>query len=377
MLDGDLLHTELRLEGHGAWSHQLRSFAETALKRHGDFRKWLNALERLPRLEATTREFNARIVTLGGLCSTSHQQTIRESLQELRPWRKGPFQLFDVELDAEWRSDLKWSRVLPHLDLQGADVLDVGCGNGYYGWRMLGAGARRVVGLEPYPLYNVQHAAVKHFAPDVPNYVIPGTDQLIADRLELFDVVFSMGVFYHCRNPIGHLDALRRALRSGGQLVFETLVVEGDPTTMLLPESRYAKMRNVWCIPSTSWLQRALARCGFSDARVVDVTVTSTCEQRRTEWMTFESLADFLDPTDTDRTVEGYPPPSTRGPRRTSGVIRAETYEQGPREAKEGESGDDGDRTHNLRLARAALSQLSYVPNDLSIILTLPRLANG
>jgi tRNA (mo5U34)-methyltransferase len=53
------------------------------------------------------------------------------------------------------------------------------------------------------------------------------------------------------------------------------------------------------------WLQR----CGFADAVVLDVTPTTSVEQRRTEWMTFESLPDFLDSADPSRTVEGYPAP--------------------------------------------------------------------
>lgn len=41
--------------------------------------------------------------------------------------------------------------------------------------------------------------------------------------------------------------------------------------------------------------------------RIADVCVTTTEEQRRTEWMITESLADFLDPNDHSKTVEGYP----------------------------------------------------------------------
>ncbi len=43
--------------------------------------------------------------------------------------------------------------------------------------------------------------------------------------------------------------------------------------------------------------------------RIADVCVTTTEEQRRTEWMVTESLADFLDPNDRSKTVEGYPAP--------------------------------------------------------------------
>ncbi len=35
----------------------------------------------------------------------------------------------------------------------------------------------------------------------------------------------------------------------------------------------------------------------------------SNQEQRRTPWMDFESYAEFIDPDDPARTVEGYPAP--------------------------------------------------------------------
>ncbi len=72
---------------------------------------------------------------------------------------------------------------------------------------------------------------------------------------------------------------------------------------------RYAQMRNVYFIPSAAALKMWLEKCGFIDVRIVDACVTSTEEQRRTEWMTTESLADFLDPQDQRKTVEGYPAP--------------------------------------------------------------------
>jgi tRNA (mo5U34)-methyltransferase len=68
-------------------------------------------------------------------------------------------------------------------------------------------------------------------------------------------------------------------------------------------------MRNVWFLPTVPELERWLVRTGFEDLRVVDVTVTNTGEQRRTEWMTFDSLAAALDPADPSRTVEGWPAP--------------------------------------------------------------------
>ena len=297
--------------GHGDWVNVLRKSQLERLieSNNGHLPTWLSAIERLPNISATRINFAGSAVEIGGECSDEERAIIHEKLTAFHPWRKGPFDLFGVFVDAEWRSDLKWQRIAPHIDLTDNTVLDVGCGNGYYGWRMLGAGARAVLGLEPFPLYNMQHVVFSRYANATCNVVIPGTDSVLDRELTYFDAAFSMGVFYHCKNPIGHLESLRRSLRSGGTLVLETLVVNGEVDTVLVPPDRYAKMRNVWMIPSTLMLERLLSRLGFREVRVVDVSTTTASEQRRTEWMTFESLNDFLDPNDHTLTAEGHPAP--------------------------------------------------------------------
>jgi tRNA (mo5U34)-methyltransferase len=135
-----------------------------------------------------------------------------------------------------------------------------------------------------------------------------GIEDLPAN-LQGFDTVFSMGVFYHRQSPFAHLAELKGALRKGGELVLETLVIEGKADQVLVPEGRYAKMRNVWFIPTTLTLAGWLRRAGFQNIRLIDSSPTSSAEQHATDWMRFESLNDFLDPEDTTRTVEGYPAP--------------------------------------------------------------------
>jgi tRNA (mo5U34)-methyltransferase len=205
---------------------------------------------------------------------------------------------------------------VPHISpLDDRLVLDVGCGNGYHCWRMAEAGARRVVGIDPTALFLAQFLAVRRLMQPMAArlvervWMLPLGIEAMPSALGRFDTVFSMGVLYHRRSPIDHLLELRGALRPGGQLVLETLVVDGDASRTLVPEGRYAKMRNVWFIPSTAMLENWLRRCGYRDIRTVDVTPTTIAEQRSTEWMTFESLADFLDPADTRLTIEGHPAP--------------------------------------------------------------------
>lgn len=287
---------------------QLTAWHKDAL--HGDFKQWQKVLDHLPAVSTDDIDLKhqVRIGQLGTL-SAGALERLQVLLGQLKPWRKGPFQLHGLHIDTEWRSDWKWDRVLPHLaPLAHRTVLDVGCGSGYHLWRMRGEGASLVVGIDPSQLFYCQFEAIKHFNPDPNVHLLPiGIDDL--PELKAFDTVFSMGVLYHRRSPIDFLSQLKAQLRPGGQLVLETLIVEGDVHTALVPTDRYAKMRNVWFIPSCAALTLWLQRVGFKDIQVVDVNTTSLDEQRKTDWMDNESLVDFLDPNDHSKTIEGYPAP--------------------------------------------------------------------
>ncbi|WP_342244778.1 tRNA 5-methoxyuridine(34)/uridine 5-oxyacetic acid(34) synthase CmoB [Pseudomonas sp. OTU5201] len=276
---------------------------------HGDLERWGAAVNAIPPLQAEQVELAERLL-LDGPCDDATRAQLKAALQGLIPWRKGPFEVFGVHVDTEWRSDWKWSRVAPHLDLRGRRVLDVGCGNGYYQWRMLGAGADSVVGIDPNWLFFCQFLAMKRFLPDLPAWHLPMALEDLPPKLEGFDTVFSMGVLYHRRSPIDHLFDLKDCLHRNGELVLETLVVEGDAQQVLVPEDRYAQMRNVWFLPSVPALELWLRRAGYVDVRCVDVSYTSVEEQRSTDWMRYQSLPEFLDPADHSRTIEGLPAPA-------------------------------------------------------------------
>ncbi|WP_026973425.1 tRNA 5-methoxyuridine(34)/uridine 5-oxyacetic acid(34) synthase CmoB [Aliagarivorans marinus] len=278
---------------------------------HGDFPKWQRVLNKLPDINTEHLELKDSVTIGNGQeLSSGEQKKVESLLHHLEPWRKGPFFIHGIHIDTEWRSDWKWERLLPHIsDLKDRYVLDVGCGSGYHMWRMRGEGAKFVVGIDPSSLFLMQFETVRHFANNDQNiHLLPlGIQQLPA--LECFDTVFSMGVLYHRRSPIDHLFQLKNQLTKGGELVLETLVVDGDENTVLVPAGRYGKMPNVWFLPSTAALKLWLEKTGFVDVKVVDVDVTSLEEQRSTEWMKFDSLETFLDPQDRSRTVEGLPAP--------------------------------------------------------------------
>ena len=270
---------------------------------HGDFARWAQALDDLPPLQNPVAQYDATVTVSGATDNT----LLHAALQGLHPWRKGPYQIGQTFINCEWRSDWKWDRLAPALgDLHNERILDIGCGNGYFGWRMLDRGAREVIGIDPTLLFCMQHQAIRRYTQDDRNWVLPFKVEELPDTVQ-FDSVFSMGVIYHRRDPRQHVNQLAGLTRPGGRVVLESLVVSG--TKDLIPQGRYARMRNVWCVPCTSSLRHHLEAAGFVDVDVVDISPTSFDEQRSTQWMRFESLREAIDPKDPNRTIEGYPAP--------------------------------------------------------------------
>mgnify|MGYP003385913386 CR=1 FL=1 len=279
---------------------------------HGDIKRWTEALSNLPKLQIQFINLDRDSVQIGSNSNIAlaDKAQLTDALQEFRPWRKGPFELFGIDIDTEWRSDWKWNRLKDQISpLEGRTVLDVGCGNGYHVLRMAGAGAKLVVGIDPTLLFNMQFQALQRYIQNDRCWLLPITLEEFPEPSAVFDTVFSMGVLYHRRSPIDHLAQLKKLITPGGELVLETLVIDGSVNDILIPEGRYAKMRNVWFIPSAKALEVMLKRAGYKNVRTIDVSPTTVNEQRSTDWMTFESLSDFLDPSDSSKTIEGLPAP--------------------------------------------------------------------
>lgn len=296
------------------WLDTLAQQIEQALDNdvNGKLGGWKQVIEQLPEIPVFSQSLDSSAVSVSPLKTLSDSQSValEKSLKQLMPWRKGPYDIHGIQIDTEWKSNLKWDRLKGFIKpLDGKTVLDVGCGNGYHGWRMLGMGAELVVGIDPSALFVMQFQAVKHFLGEHNIFVLPLGIEAVPENLQAFDSVFSMGVFYHRKSPIDHLYQLRQCLKPGGELVLETLVIPGDENQILLPEDRYAQMRNVWFLPSSKAMMAWLKRCGFKNIKLVDESPTSTDEQRSTQWMQFHSLKEFLDPEDETKTIEGYPAP--------------------------------------------------------------------
>ena len=277
---------------------------------NGNIPKWSQAIDTIDALPKGKVALKQPYISInqGGIDSES----LMEALHKLIPWRKGPFMINGLALESEWNGDMKWQRITKHIKpLENKLVLDVGAGNGYFTIRMAMEGAKRVLGIEPFLLFNYQFRAIKSMIKSPLNALLLPVKLEDMPKKPIFDTVFSMGVLYHQRDHMAHFSQLREMMVPDAELVIETLVIEGPEDYILVPKGRYAQMRNVYSIPSIKTLKSWLNDANFNNIRVVDVSKTTIAEQRKTPWIgeNGASLEDFLDPLDDSLTIEGYPAP--------------------------------------------------------------------
>lgn len=305
-----------RLFGRDPWQGDLaaaiaekRTFLDQA---KGHWQRFKAIVESLPSFSPSQISVGENTIVVGhpSDISLDEQHLLREGLFQLCPWRKGPFSLFGVEIDTEWQSWMKWDRLLPHLpDLRNKRILDIGSSNGYYMFRMAQQSPLFVLGLEPFSAFYYQYRAIQKFLGMDQVFCLPLAHEALPRMEACFDLVFCMGVLYHHKSPVEMLKDIHDSLRKGGEIVLENLVLDSRQNLCLFPRDRYAKMRNVFFIPDLLAMESWLARAGFTHIQCVDVAKTTSQEQRKSPWIQTESLTDFLDPHDPDRTIEGYPAP--------------------------------------------------------------------
>ncbi|RAP31720.1 tRNA 5-methoxyuridine(34)/uridine 5-oxyacetic acid(34) synthase CmoB [Candidatus Marinamargulisbacteria bacterium SCGC AG-343-D04] len=269
-------------------------------------RKQLPLLERLPSFLESTFSIQDGVVSIQGQPSSDFD--FMSYFSNLKPWKKGPFCVNDVCIDAEWQCQMKYDRLRSYFDFSDKVILDVGCGNGYFLYRFAGDGAKRVCGLDPQLQYFFQFLSLQALFQQSKVSLLPLGWQSCDKMKVLFDIVVCMGVLYHQKDPFLFLKRLGMPLKKGGELIFETLVYDSEDDLCLCPEGRYASMRNVFFIPSVSVVKSWLKGNGFESVECLDVSYTSIMEQRVSSWATGMSLVDYLN-EDCSKTIEGYQAP--------------------------------------------------------------------
>ena len=303
-LDLTFCHAELK-----ALIKKKREHLDTA---PGNIHRFGEVIAQLPPYSPSWIDLDQSAVQAGDSSDLTRTQAeaLKDLLKQVGPWRKGPFNLFGIHIDSEWQSWMKWDRLSSHINpLGGARILDIGSSNGYYMFRMAAQNPEMVLGLEPQSNFYFQYLALQKYLNQPAVFSLPITFEEFPRPAKYFDSVFLMGVLYHRNSPLTMLKEIHDIMKPGGQLVLENLIIETRQGMCLFPENRYAKMRNVFFIPDLAAMESWLLRCGFKDVRCVDITRTEHEEQRKTDWIQTESLKDFLDPDDPQKTVEGYPAP--------------------------------------------------------------------
>jgi len=232
----------------------------------------------------------------------------RELAISLRSWRKGPFRIDELFIDAEWKSFIKYNLLLPYLNLDGKIVGDIGCNNAYYMFRMLNFSPKRLIGFDPSLISYLQFRFINHFVGSNIEYELIGVEHLVEFGIK-FDTLFCLGVIYHRSDPIKMLKELKSSLNSGGEVFLDTMYIDMDGDFALSPKKTYSKIQNIYFVPTISALLNWCERANFKDIEILAIKSTDLDEQRKTEWILGQSLGDFLDPTDLNRTIEGYPAP--------------------------------------------------------------------
>jgi tRNA (mo5U34)-methyltransferase len=301
--------------GLGKWNEKFEIIIENAVnKPDGNLSNWMQTLSELPDIETEEGIFirdNTWVMAKAKKEASSQQKSeLKTALMKLSPWRKGPFDLCGVEIDAEWRADIKWNYLVEGIsDLKDKVVLDLGCSNGYYMFRIAEKNPAMVLGIDTSRICWMQFEALQKYLKYPNLFYLPIGFEDMPEECGIFDTVFAMGILYHRKAPFEFLRTLKYMLKPGGELILETITVEGDERTVLVPEDRYAGMKNVWFFPSDKALVVWLKKAGFRNINIVDKYMSTIEEQRQTEWMTNESLKNWLDPNDFSKTIEGLPAP--------------------------------------------------------------------
>ena len=281
---------------------------EEILKERQKWFEWKNIKPIYEEIQKWKTENEKWKINIGDIIEINGEKNpeILKLAKMLMPWRKGPFKINDIFIDSEWKSYIKWNTMKNFLDLENKEILDIGCNNGYHMFRMLEMNPKSITGFDPSALFNLQFEFINSFIKSDIEYKLLGVEH-IPYYEKKFDTIFCMGVLYHRRDPIKMLKEVKSGLKKDGEVILDTLIIEGNEEIALSPV-RYAKMKNIYFIPTLKTLYNWIEKAKFSSIEFIGKRYTTTNEQRKTEWIEGESLEHFLNKNQT-KTIEGYEPP--------------------------------------------------------------------
>lgn len=277
---------------------------------NGNFNSVVTGISGFPDSYTGSVSYTDNMLTLKPDLNNPIIPRINEFVDSLRPWKKGPITLHSRIIESEWRSDFKFNFIQPRLgNTKGKTILDIGCNNGYYLYRLGLSGQADIIGIDPTLQYYRQYCLLKKIAgiKQISYYLC--SHSVIGKIKKAFDLILCMGIIYHCQNPAELLLHCRDSLKKKGRIIIESQGIPGKGNYAIIPEKKYAGANGIWFVPTADCLTALLKRTGYRNIEVFHTHVLTAEEQRTTADSPGKSLPDFLDNNDNSKTIEGYPAP--------------------------------------------------------------------
>ena len=186
-------------------------------RKHGTHRQWLDILKALPNINTKYLDYSGNQIVIGrpNEINATEIKILENELFKLNPWRKGPFNIFGLEIDSEWRSEKKWERIKNYLpNNKGMRIGDLGCSNGYYAYKLLGLSPELIIGMDKTALFIIQFLSTKFYTKQIQELLIlPCSAEEFSQENFDFDLILSMGILYHVKNPESHINTLNKLIK--------------------------------------------------------------------------------------------------------------------------------------------------------------------
>lgn len=166
-------------------------------------------------------------------------------------------------------SPIIW-KALDDIDFRGKKVLDIGCWDGVYSFEAEKRGAHEVYATDmvsqrsfsDHPTFHLAHRLLNskaRYFDDMSVYDVPTMG--VRD----FDAVLYAGVYYHLKDPVRSLDALRSVMRKGGVILVEGAILE-DEGCLAKYYHRHLFCGDItnWWVPTKECLEQWVESCGFA-----------------------------------------------------------------------------------------------------------------